>query len=418
MANRGCFRICRGSDWTARKTAGQFTFKYCFRPSRALASRPLMDNVVQHLSKTIRGAAREKRPLRIRGGGTKDFYGGELNGEMLDVASYRGIVDYEPTELTITARAGTPLVEIEAALREKGQMLPSEPPHFGDVSSLPSTLSNVEGNTVPPERRGRLATLGGCVAAGLAGPRRAFAGAVRDFVLGVRLLDGNGTELKFGGQVMKNVAGYDVSRLVTGSLGTLGVLLEVSLKVLPLPSSETTLRLKCSDADAIGLMNTWAALPLPVSATAWNAEDLHVRLSGARPAVETAVDKLGGTIVDPAEAARFWADIREQTAPFFASPAPLWRLSVKSSSAPLTLPGAQLVEWNGALRWLTSDADATSIRAAAQAAGGHATLFRGGDKAAGGYHPLSEGLMTLHRRLKQTFDPAGILNPGRMYPDF
>src|SRR5262245_16619791 len=291
-----------------------------------------MDNVVQHLSKTIRGAAREKRPLRVRGGGTKDFYGGELNGEMLDVASYRGIVDYEPTELTITARAGTPLVEIEAALREKGQMLPSEPPHFGEVSSLPSTLSNVEGNTVPPERRGRLATLGGCVAAGLAGPRRAFAGAVRDFVLGVRILDGQGAELKFGGQVMKNVAGYDVSRLMAGALGTLGVLLEISLKVLPAPPAERTVRLACSEPDAVSLMNDWAGKPWPITATAWHGGELGVRLSGASPAVEAAAARIGGAAVEPAQAARFWNGIREQTDPFFTSAATLWRLSVRSSA--------------------------------------------------------------------------------------
>jgi glycolate dehydrogenase FAD-binding subunit len=374
-----------------------------------------MDSVVKQISETIRSAARDKRPLRIRAGGTKDFYGGALCGEILDVTSCRGIVDYEPTELTITAHAGTPLVEIESALREKGQMLAFEPPHFGDVSS---TVSGGDGSRTLPDRRGKRATLGGCVATGLSGPRRAYAGAVRDFVLGVRLVDGNGTELKFGGQVMKNVAGYDVSRLIAGSLGTLGVLLEVSMKVLPLPSSETTLRLKCGHADGIVLMNTWAALPLPISATAWSAEHLYVRLSGARPAVEAAAGKLGGTIIDPVTAARFWADIREQTDPFFASPGGLWRLAVKSTSAPLNLAGTQLIEWGGALRWLRSDADAATIRAAAQAAGGHATLFRGGNKGAGVFHPLSEGLMKLHRRLKQTFDPAGILNAGRMYPEF
>ena len=255
-----------------------------------------METVIQQLSETIREAAQENRPLCIRGGGTKDFYGGEVRGDMLYTGDYRGIVDYEPTELVITARSGTPLAEVEAALRERGQMLPFEPPHFGDA-----------------------ATLGGCVAAGLSGPRRASAGAVRDFVLGVRMLDGNATELKFGGQVMKNVAGYDVSRLMAGSLGTLGVLLEVSLKVLPVPPSETTLHLKQREAEAIALMNRWGAQPLPTTATAWCGGDLGVRLSGARPAVEAAIGRIGGALVDPVKAACFWAGIREQTNDFFAS---------------------------------------------------------------------------------------------------
>jgi glycolate oxidase FAD binding subunit len=238
---------------------------------------------------------------------------------------------------------------------------------------------------------------------------------VRDFVLGVRMLDGNATELKFGGQVMKNVAGYDVSRLMTGSLGTLGVLLEVSLKVLPVPPAETTLHLEQGAAEAIALMNRWAAQPLPITATAWCDGHLGVRLSGATPAVDAAVCKIGGTVVDPAQAARFWTEIREQTDDFFAPPTALWRLSIKSTTPPLALPGTQLVEWGGALRWLKSGADPATIRAAAKAAGGHATRFRGGDRSAGTFHPLSAGLMKLHRRLKHTFDPAGILNPGRMY---
>jgi glycolate oxidase FAD binding subunit len=376
-----------------------------------------MDTVTQRLSEAIREAARDKRALRIRGGGTKDFYGGEPRGEVLDVTACRGIVEYEPTELVITARAGTPLSEIEAALREKGQMLPFEPPHFGEYPSTLSPLPSGEGN-IAPERIGRIATLGGCVAAGLSGPRRAYAGAVRDFVLGTRILDGQGAELKFGGQVMKNVAGYDVSRLMAGSLGTLGVLLEVSLKVLPAAPAEATLQLKCSEADAISLVNEWAGKPLPITATAFLNEELLVRLSGAVTAVEAALRKIGGAVMDPQQAERFWSGIREQNDPFFASTATLWRLSVKSSAAPFALPGKQLIEWGGALRWLQTDADAGAVRAAARAAGGHATLFRGGDRSAGVFQPLPDALMRIHRRLKQTFDPAGILNPGRLYPDF
>jgi glycolate oxidase FAD binding subunit len=353
-----------------------------------------MDNTVQQLSETIREAARQKRPLCIRGGGTKDFYGGPVHGYKLNTGDYRGIVTHEPTELVITARAGTPLAEIEAALLEQDQMLAFEPPYFGDG-----------------------ATLGGCVAAGLSGPRRAYAGAVRDFVLGVRILDGKGDDLRFGGQVMKNVAGYDVSRLMAGSLGTLGVLLEVSLKVLPLPASETTLLLKCGEADAISLMNKWAGQPLPITATAYRDSDLSVRLSGARVAVDAAAAKMGGAPVAPAQAIRFWAGIREHADPFFADSEPLWRLSVSSTTPPLDLPGQQLIEWGGALRWLKSTADAKTIRDAAARSGGHATLFRGGDRSGDVFHPLAPALMKLHRNLKQVFDPAGIFNPGRLYPD-
>jgi glycolate oxidase FAD binding subunit len=353
-----------------------------------------MDNVVQQLSEAIREAAVRKRPLCVRGGGSKDFYGGTARGDEIGTRDYRGIVSYEPTELVITARAGTPLAEIESALKEKGQMLAFEPPHFGAS-----------------------ATLGGCVAAGLSGPRRAYAGAARDFVLGVRLIDGKGGDLRFGGQVMKNVAGYDVSRLMAGSLGTLGLLLEVSLKVLPLPPAETTLHLQCDEARAIELMNAWAAKPLPVTATAYRDGDLGVRLSGARVAVDAAAKKIGGTVADPAQAERFWADVREHADPFFAGGRLLWRLSVKSTTPPLGLPGKQLVEWSGALRWLMSDAEPGSMREAAARAGGHATLFRGGDKSAGVFHPLAPALMKLHRNLKRTFDPAGIFNPGRLYPD-
>jgi glycolate oxidase FAD binding subunit len=241
---------------------------------------------------------------------------------------------------------------------------------------------------------------------------------VRDFVLGVRMLDGSGHDLRFGGRVMKNVAGYDISRLMAGSLGTLGVILEASLKVLPLPQTEATLQFKCAQAEALALMNAWAGQALPTSATAYRDGELSVRLSGAGAAVDAAAKKLGGAVVEPVRADRIWTDMREQTDPYFADAKPLWRLSVKSTTPPLDLPGNQLIEWGGALRWLKSEAEARSIREAAERAGGHATLFRGDDKSAGVFHPLSAPLMKIHRRLKQTFDPAGIFNPGRLYPDF
>ncbi len=352
-----------------------------------------MTDTIQPIADAVRAAAAAGKPLRIRGGGSKDFYGNAAQGEILDVSGHRGIIDYEPTELVITARAGTPLAEIEAAMRDKGQMLGFEPPSFG-------------GN----------ATLGGCVAAGLSGPRRPYAGSVRDFVLGVRLLNGNGVDLSFGGQVMKNVAGYDVSRLVTGSLGTLGVILEVSLKALPLPPAELTICREQTAPEAIALMNEWASKPLPITATCHVENRLYVRLAGAAPAVRAAAGRLGGEEVS--SAAEFWRDIRDQRDLFFAGVAPLWRLSLNPATPHLALPGPQLIEWGGALRWIKSDADAADIRKASREGDGHATLFRRGKAGVPVFHPLPETLLVLHRRVKQAMDPAGILNRGRLHPDF
>lgn len=339
----------------------------------------------------IRDAAARRAPLRLRGGGSKDFFGNGPRGALLDTRSHAGIVDYEPAELVVTARCGTPLSEVERTLEEKGQFLPFEPPHFG------------------------AATFGGCIAAGLSGPRRASAGALRDFVLGVRLIDGRGRELSFGGRVMKNVAGYDVSRLAAGSLGTLGLIAEASLKVLPKPGHELTLRLALPQAAALEAMNRWAGQPLPISATAWREDALCVRLSGSEPAVRAAVGRLGGERLDGAQG--FWQAVREHGDPFFHGSEPLWRLSLPSTTAPLGLAGRQLIEWGGALRWLKSTAPAAEVREAAKRAGGHATLFRADDKAAGAFTPVDPLLLRLHRALKAEFDPSGILNPGRLYAE-
>lgn len=356
-----------------------------------------MQDFIQQFLETIRAAAEAKRALNIRGGGSKAFYGNPVTGETLDVTAYRGIIEYEPTELVITARAGTPLAEIETAMREKGQMLGFEPPHFSGDS-----------------------TLGGCIAAGLSGPRRPYAGSARDFVLGLRMLDGRGTDLRFGGQVMKNVAGYDVSRLITGSLGTLGVITEVSLKALPLPPAEKTLCRAQTQAEALKLMNEWAGKPLPITATCHVDGKLYVRLAGATPAVHSAASKLGGETVT--DGAAFWRDLRDQRHAFFSGATPLWRLSLSSTASELNLPGSQLIEWGGALRWLRSDADAMSIRKATRSRDGHATLFRDGgsrqgDARTGAFHPLPSAMLKLHKRVKLAMDPAGILNPGRMYPE-
>lgn len=356
-----------------------------------------MQEMIDQLSAAIRAATERKTPLQLRGGGTKDFYGNSIAGEdydRLDVTACSGVIDYEPAELVVTAGAGTRLAELEAALSQNGQMLAFEPPHFGSA-----------------------ATLGGCVATGLSGPRRASAGAVRDFVLGVRMLDGRGNDLRFGGQVMKNVAGYDISRLMVGSMGTLGVLTEVSLKILPLPPADLTLRIQLTEADAIEKMNGWAGKPLPVSATCYHQNELTVRLSGAEVAIRAAQAKIGGEEISDGK--EFWKSVREQTHGFFQKEKPLWRLSISPTTPPLVLPGLQLIEWNGALRWFISDGsvDADFIRAMAKNAGGHATLFRPDQPCISVFHPLGPNMMKLHRLLKQQFDPAGILNPGRLYPD-
>jgi glycolate oxidase FAD binding subunit len=349
---------------------------------------------MQHIIDSFKDRVRQGRPLRIRGGGTKDWYGQRLDGDVLDTREYTGIVDYEPTELVITARCGTPLAEIEAALAQRGQMLAFEPPHFCTG-----------------------ATLGGAIAAGLSGPRRATSGAVRDFVLGCTLLDGRGDVLSFGGQVMKNVAGYDVSRLLAGSLGTLGLLLDVSVKVLPRAPREATLVFDgVAEIDAIRRLNEWAGRPLPISASCWHDGVLMVRLSGANAAVDAAIRSLGGDVMP--DCARFWAGVREQHHAFFDGDMPLWRLSVPSTVGAIVLGSPQLIEWGGAQRWLRAPGDAATadrIRATVRAAGGHATLFRGGDKSIGVFQPLAPPVARIHERLKAGFDPAGIFNPGRMY---
>lgn len=346
---------------------------------------------LDELVTALRDAHDKGTPLRIRGAGSKDFYGGMLAGEVLDVGTYRGIVAYEPTELYTTAKCGTPLAEVEAALAEQGQMLAFEPPHFAG------------------------ATVGGCVAAGLSGPRRQQAGAVRDFVLGVKLIDGRGQVLDFGGQVMKNVAGYDVSRLLAGSLGTLGVLAEVTLKVLPKPVAERTLVFAMDETAAIAKLNQWAGKPLPISASFWHDGKLWLRLSGARAAVEAACGKLGGTVV--ADGEPHWQAVREQTHPAFAD-TPLWRLALPSTTPALTLDGLRAIEWGGARRWYAGEIQ--GVRGVAAKAGGHAVLYRAAESLRcleGAFAPLSPALLALHRRLKRAFDPQGILNPGRLYAE-
>ena len=335
-------------------------------------------------------AAADGTPLAIAGGGTKDFLGRITQAERFDVSGHRGIVSYEPTELVLSARGGTPLAEVTAALAEQGQMLAFEPPSFGEG-----------------------ATIGGTIAAGLSGPARPYAGAARDFVLGTRVLNGKGEVLRFGGEVMKNVAGYDVSRLMTGAFGTLGVLLEVSLKVLPRPAVVRTLAFDVSAAEAIDRCNAWAAKPFPITGACHDGKRLHLRLAGTEGGVAAAAGALGGETND---GDAFWAALREHTLPFFTRPGPpLWRVSVPPGAKLAGPDGDIFIDWGGALRWLRTDAPAAEVRAAATAAGGHAALFRGGDRAGEVFHPLAPAVRKLHERLKSAFDPAGIFNRGRMY---
>lgn len=369
------------------------------------------DPALRALVERVRAAQADGIPLEIAGHGSKAFYGGPRHGEALHTTGLTGISSYEPTELVVSARAGTPIAELEAALAEHGQCLPFEPPRFrvGSVAK---------------------GTVGGLVAAGLSGPSRASVGAVRDHVLGATLLNGRAEVLSFGGQVMKNVAGYDVSRLLCGSMGVLGVVLEVSLKVLPVQPATATLRFELDEAAALQQLNAWGGQPLPVSASAWWAGMLLLRLRGARAAVNAAVDTLltrhRGEGVEDGLATPFWDGLRDHEDEFFVKArtavesntgAALWRLSVQQTAAPIALPGEQLIEWGGAQRWWCTAASAATVREAAQRAGGHATLFRGGDKAAGVFTPLSAPLQRIQRELKREFDPAGVFNRGRLYPD-
>lgn len=346
-----------------------------------------MDRQEQILEQ-VRAAAKGRRPLVIRGGNTKVFYGEAVKGETLDLSGHEGVTDYDPGELVITCRAGSKLEDVRALLRENGQHLPFESPAFGEN-----------------------ATIGGTVACGFSGPRRPWAGSLRDYLLGVKIINGRGEALRFGGQVMKNVAGYDVSRLMAGAMGTLGVLLEVSFKVLPKPARELTLSFSCEQNEAIHRISEWSAKPLPLSAASWRDNYLMIRLSGAASETEKAAAALKPDVVS--EETGHWQRLREQQDGFFTADGPCWRISVPVATPPLELKGSCLLDWGGAQRWYTGSEPADRIRAVAEAAGGHATLFRG-EADAPRFQPLPPVLAQLHDRVRQAFDPHGLFNPGRM----
>ncbi|HCN65564.1 MAG TPA: glycolate oxidase subunit GlcE [Pseudomonas sp.] len=341
------------------------------------------------LLQQVNQALHSATPLRIRGADSKAFLGRPMTGEVLDTRSHRGIVSYDPTELVITARCGTPLSELAAALDAAQQMLPCEPPSFGSH-----------------------ATVGGMVASGLSGPRRPWAGSVRDYVLGTRVITGLGKHLRFGGEVMKNVAGYDLSRLMAASYGALGVITEVSLKVLPKPRQALSISLEIDPDRALQRLAQWGQEPLPISAACHDGQRLHLRLEGGEGSVAAAHDRLGGELLDAA----YWADLNEQRLDYFAQDQPLWRLSLPNNTAPLALPGQQLIDWGGAQRWLKSDADAAFIRRVVDEVGGHATCYTPG-RTDSPFQPLPAALMRYHRNLKQQLDPKGIFNPGRLYAE-
>lgn len=367
-----------------------------------------MQFVLSELCEQVMTARAAKQPIYIRGGGTRQFYGEPFPDivtsglSWLDLSGYHGIVSYEPSELVLTARAGTLLTDVEDVLKERGQMLAFEPPRFGAAG-----------------------TLGGCVSSGMSGPRRVSAGPLSDFVLGTRVLDASGSVLRFGGEVMKNVAGYDVSRLMAGSLGVLGALVEISLKVVPLPRREATLVIESDEQQALDLCLQWRSRPMPISSTAWLADgaggrsgQLMVRLSGNESAVGQGMDRLGGELLDDAPAAAFWDALRDQTHDFFQAPS-LWRVSLPLGTPALDL-GPTCIEWHGGLRWIdTSQTPDVDVRGRIQALGGSACLYRSAGAGSGQsvFHPVAPALMKIHRRLKEEFDPAGLFNPGRLYSE-
>lgn len=341
------------------------------------------------LRQQVRQAATTGTALRIVGNDSKAFYGGDCQATTrLHLAGHRGIIDYEPSELVVTARSGTTLNNITSLLAQHRQMLAFEPPGFGEH-----------------------ATLGGTLACGFSGPRRPFVGSARDFMLGCKIINGDGEVLNFGGRVMKNVAGFDVSRLMVGALGSLGVLLEVSLRVLSIPESELTLAYTLSAGEALTKMNALSARPWPLSALAYDGERLRVRLSGAQASVQAAARQLGGDIDVQGES--FWQDLREQRLAYFQQPGNLWRISVAPASAPLALSGDWFLDWGGALRWLKTEESAEAIHAAAAKGGGYAVCFRGDNKT--DWIRLDPALMALQQKIRVAFDPLKLFNPGRLH---
>lgn len=356
-----------------------------------------MSDITQQLQQQVDQAYRDKHPLMVVGGNSKSFYGNPGEGETLSVAEHSGVVEYEPNELVITVRAGTPLQEIKTILAKQGQMLAFEPPAYGEK-----------------------ATIGGTIACGFSGPRRIFTGSARDFVLGCKVLTGKGEVIEFGGRVIKNVAGYDVSRLMVGAMGTLGILLEISMKVLPLPEREITIAMPAKVNEAIDVMNARAGQALPLSAASYDGEAVILRFSSTEQGIEHAKTKVAGDELKQGE--EYWRQLNEHEHFFFVDEMPLWRLSLSPASLHLGIPGSWIFDWGGGLRWLKTDLSPDNVRDAVAAEGGHAILFRNSqhwraDSGLSVFHPLPAGLMAVHQKMKLAFDPEKILNRHRYYRD-
>ena len=345
------------------------------------------------LVESVRSAHENSEPLRIRGSGSKFFYGRPIVGTVLDVSKHQGITSYEPSEMVLTARAGTTLREITQALSDSHQSLGFEPPWFGDR-----------------------ATLGGTIACGLSGPRRPFAGSARDFVLGVKCITGTGEFMAFGGQVIKNVAGYDVSRLMVGAMGTLGVLCEISIRVLPKHEVEVTRLLELDEDAALTKMADLPLNPYPLSGLSYSNGVLRVRLSGTENGTMSAGKVIGGE-EDP-QGSEYWRQLREQELNFFNRNQTLWRVSVPPTAPAFGLSSDCVIDWGGALRWVYTDKSEKEAFEIARNMNGHAILFRGDEHYQGErFSKLPQKLSDIHSGLKTSFDPSGILNSGIMYED-
>jgi len=355
----------------------------------------LNNDTSRQLTEQVKEAYSSKTALQICAGNSKDFYGRTLDYQKLDVSNHTGIINYEPSELMLTVRAGTTLTEINSELAKNNQMLAFEPPSYNANS-----------------------TIGGTIACGFSGSRRPFAGAARDFILGTRVLNGKGESLRFGGEVIKNVAGYDASRLMTGALGTLGVLLDVSLKILPRPESEITLVQDVSLDSALQLMTHLKRQTYPISGLVYYSDQLFIRLSGSNLSIKNAQRKITGELLQADQHEFNWQDLDTHKLPFFKSEQALWRVSVKPNTVKLDIDGDCLYGWAGAERWIINNSDAidnNKIFELAASINGHATLFRNGDRNSNIYQPLPTALLKLHTQLKKSFDPNNILNPGKLY---
>jgi glycolate oxidase FAD binding subunit len=350
----------------------------------------LESDYIQTLCASIQQANNSQQSLQIQAGGSKLFYGNQISATALDVSANTGIVEYEPSELFITARNGTLLSDIESTLDSNHQMLPFEPPHFSSK-----------------------ATLGGTIACGLSGPRRPYASSLRDCVLGTHVVNGKGEHLEFGGKVMKNVAGYDASRLMCGAFGTLGVLTQISLRVSPKPQIEITVAIECTQSEALNTMSAWTQTQLPISATYFNDNVLYVRIAGLEKTTKKIHQEIGGEKIPSSET--FWIAIKNHQTDFFQTELPLWRIIVPNNTATLSINGDSCLEWNGGVRWIKSNDDAQHIINQCQTSNGHAALFRAKSKPSDCLASINPKLKKLHLNLKSAFDPNQILNPGRMY---